>query len=122
MKLMAWNCHGLARPAAARALRNMVRDLDPMGIFLIEKQIDDVTATSILHYVGFSFVLAIPSTDRSGGLAFCWRLEPLFAVLFTSQNIMHFLVRPGSVIGDFLCFFVYGPALWRQKEEFWSVL
>lgn len=118
MKLMAWNCHGLPRSTTASALRNRVNDLDPMGIFLVETKIDELTVVSILCKVDLSLVIDIPPVGCSGGFSFLLATGSFCFLLFNSQNILHFLIKSGHDLGAFLCSFVYGPILWRQKVEF----
>lgn len=42
--------------------------------------------------------------------------------MLLSDSIFHFLMKPGGGRVDFLCSFVYGPPLWRNKEAFWETL
>jgi exonuclease III len=39
MKLLSWNCRGLARPAAVRTLRRLIKDHSPDILFISETKI-----------------------------------------------------------------------------------
>lgn len=43
-------------------------------------------------------------------------------MLLQSHNFIHLLVELGGNDPDFLCSFVYGPAVWREKVAFWHDL
>lgn len=122
MRLISWNCRGLGRSAAARALRFLVREVNPMGIFLIETKISDDRVQSVFRRLGFSFFVSFPPVRCKGGLAFCWRPGLVFDILMFSSSILHLLIQPGGGRVDFLCSFVYEPPLWRHKETFWKEL
>jgi exonuclease III len=54
MKILAWNCRGLARPVAVWTLRRLIRDQSPDILFLSETKISpppEVSAT--LNRLGF---------------------------------------------------------------------
>lgn len=70
MKLLAWNCWGLGRPSAARALQEIVKTMDPARIFLMETMIDEVCLSRVMRKSGFSFYIYVPPLGRRGGLVF----------------------------------------------------
>ncbi|KAB1212547.1 hypothetical protein CJ030_MR5G006241 [Morella rubra] len=119
MRLISWNCRGLGRPSAARALREIVKMVDPVGMFLMETKIDCVSVSRILNILGFSFFITVPPIGRRGGLVFCWRPELRFSVLWQSANLIHLEIYMSGEIPDFFCSLIYGPSVWREKEGFW---
>ncbi|KAB1213093.1 hypothetical protein CJ030_MR5G015919 [Morella rubra] len=122
MSLLMWNCRGLGRPSAARALREIIKETDPIGIFLMEIKVKDGVVYCVMKKIGFSFFLSIPPVGLRVGLLFCWRPELQFSVLWNSTNILHLQINLGSDYSDFLCSLIYGPPLWRDKEQFWNKL
>lgn len=55
MKLIPWNCLGLGQPLEARALRDIVKMVDLMGIFLMETKIDCSFVACVMKKIRFSF-------------------------------------------------------------------
>lgn len=47
-----------------------MREVDPMGIFLIETKVCDVLLHSILRRIGFLFFIFVLAVGLRGGLAF----------------------------------------------------
>lgn len=105
-----------------RALREMVKTIDPLGIFFMETKIDCCSVAHVMKKLGFSFFFTIPPIGKKGGVAFCWRPNFRFTVLWDSKNIVHLDVEPGGDVPRFFCSLVYGPSVWRDKEEFWCKL
>lgn len=62
----------------------MVRDIDPMGIFLVKTKVAEAIVASVIRSIGFSFFILVPSIRRSGGLAFCWCPDLNFDVILKS--------------------------------------
>ena len=53
MIFLAWNCRGLARAAAKRALRALIRDVGPDVVFLSETKIPIDRVRKFLMSLGF---------------------------------------------------------------------
>lgn len=122
MKIIPWNCRGLHRPAAGRALKALIREFDPVGIFLIETKCADEIVAKVMKYLGFTFFFSVSPLGSKGGLAFCWRPNLKFDVLLLSHHIFHLLVHPENEVPSFLCSLVYGPSLWKDKGNFWKAM
>lgn len=80
---------GLGRPSTSRALWDIVKTIDLVGIFLMETMIDFESVSHVLKLVGFSFFISVPSVGRRGSLLFCWRSEFRFSLLAQSRNFFH---------------------------------
>jgi exonuclease III len=57
MKILAWNCRGLARASTIRSFREKVRKHSPDFLFLSETKIPPHDACIILNRLGF-FLMA----------------------------------------------------------------
>lgn len=64
MRLISWNCRGLGQPSAARALREIVKTVDPVGMFLMETKTDCVFVSRILKKLVFLFFITVPLIGR----------------------------------------------------------
>lgn len=115
MRFISWNCRGLRRLATVRAL---IKEFDPIGIFLIETKCADEVVRQIMQSIGFSFFISAPPQGCKGGLVFCWRPNLQMEVLLCSPNIIHLLCHTGNDTPSFFCSLVYGPTRWGRKGIF----
>lgn len=70
-----------------------MREVDPMGIFIMETKIKDDRLSLIFRRLGFVHFISVPPVGCKGGIAF-----------------------------RVLCSLVHGPAYWKDKGEFWEDL
>lgn len=61
MRLLYWNCRGIARPSAIRSLRAQIRTHQPDMIFVAETLLSDVKTLGVVNSLGFSLFLHVPS-------------------------------------------------------------
>jgi exonuclease III len=73
MKILAWNCRGLARGLTIRALRASIRSLRPDLIFLSETKVPASRFMHSLVGLGFSDWLEVPHVGLQGGLFLDWK-------------------------------------------------
>lgn len=99
-----------------------MKTIDPSDIFLMETMIDSASVSRVLQKIEFSYFISMPPLGRRGGLIFCWRLNFCFKVLGQSQHFFHLEMVLGEDDPSFLCFLVYGPAVWKEKLGFWNDL
>jgi exonuclease III len=74
MKILSFNCRGLANPAKKSSLRRLIDQTSLEVILLQETLGDSVTVTKSLETLlpGWSFA-AVDARGRSGGLATGWK-------------------------------------------------
>ncbi|KAK9287748.1 hypothetical protein L1049_016188 [Liquidambar formosana] len=113
MNLLAWNCRGLARPAAIRSLLALVHDTQPDVVFLAETKITDATVKKMLYTLGFLFLVSVPPVNTAGGLCLAWRKRMEIEVTVSDAFFINALVfsSPPSIPWMFTC--VYGPPYWQ---------
>lgn len=118
MNILAWNCRGLARPAAIRTLRALVRDSQPDVVFLAETKLTDAQVKKMLYNLGFPFLVSIPPVNIAGGLCLAWRNGMEIEVIVSNTFLINALVfsSPSSVPWTFTG--VYGPPYWQGKSVF----
>ena len=73
MSCLFWNCRGLGNPATVQELTIMVKQKDPLVLFLSETKLDEKRLESLRCYWGFRGKLVVQSRGQSGGLALFWR-------------------------------------------------
>lgn len=70
MRLICWNCRGIACSHAIRNLRANIRTLKPDVVFLLETLLFDVKTLGIVNRLGFYMYVNIPPTGKWVGLLF----------------------------------------------------
>uniref|UniRef100_A0A2N9IFR8 Uncharacterized protein n=1 Tax=Fagus sylvatica TaxID=28930 RepID=A0A2N9IFR8_FAGSY len=73
MSCLFWNCRGLGNPATVQELTIMVRQKDPLALFISETKLDVHKLEILRCYWGFGGKLVVPSRGQSGGLVLFWR-------------------------------------------------
>ena len=73
MSLLAWNCRGLGLASAVRSLTNVVKECDPVLVFLSETKARNSRIKGIQRKLNLTQGITVPSDGRSGGLAMLWK-------------------------------------------------
>ena len=68
MKLLCWNCRGMRKSSAVRALLVIQARLNPDVLFLSEAHLCKAKAEALKRRLRFDEVLVAESDGRSGGL------------------------------------------------------
>jgi hypothetical protein len=120
MLILSWNCRGLARPAAIRSLRALIRINNPDCIFLMETKSSVASMQDITTSLGYTLAVFVPPVDSAGGLCFGWKpgvdIEP------TSQNhnLINLLVFSDPPNLPWMLSAIYGPPYKKKKKIFWE--
>jgi hypothetical protein len=75
MSCLFWNCRGLGNPQTVHELTIMVKQTDPLALFLSETKLDEKRLEILRCYWGFAGKFVVPSRGQSGGLALFWSRE-----------------------------------------------
>ncbi|XP_035545422.1 uncharacterized protein LOC118348263 [Juglans regia] len=122
MRLLAWNCRGIARSTAIRSLRAKIRIYNPDVIFLSETLLSSCENASIVNRLGFTFFVHSPPTKKWGGLLLLYRPGFDIELVNISANMISALVYSDPVHVPWLLNLVYCPAAVNQKQWFWDML
>lgn len=92
---VSWNCRGLGKPRAVRALKGFIRKENPQIIFLCETKLKVVEWEKMKCRIGFSNYEAVgcEGEGRRGGLALLWRKSINLSVKSSSKNHIDSWVR-----------------------------
>jgi exonuclease III len=121
MKILAWNCRGLTRPAAVRSLRMLIRDNSPDLLFLSKTKASPSQVSAILNSLGFFFLSQVLPIGSSGGLVLSWRPGiDLECFITNKHNISAWIFSDPSSPWIISC--LYGPPNKRDKPAFWDSL
>ncbi|KAL0408606.1 UNVERIFIED_CONTAM: putative ribonuclease H protein [Sesamum radiatum] len=120
MRILAWNCHGLARPAARRMLRELLQSHKPDILFLCEiktKHTDKLS--SLLQSFNLLYSAFVPAFNKAGGLCLAWTPSLNVNIILTNTWMINALIflnsdpRPWQFTG------VHCPAVPTLKPDFW---
>ncbi|GMJ06057.1 hypothetical protein HRI_004274900 [Hibiscus trionum] len=86
MKLLSWNVRGLGQSRTVNRLKNMLRDVNPAVVFLIETKLQSARMEGIRKLCGYNNGIDVASIGRSGGLSMAWRTNSQIRVLSYSER------------------------------------
>jgi exonuclease III len=92
MKILAWNCRGLARGPTIRALRALIRAHRPDLLFLSETKVSCSRFQPSLFGLGFSAWFEAPPSGLQGGLYMTWKTGVVVDPICINKNCISCLV------------------------------
>lgn len=85
MKIMSWNCRGLAKPSFVRVMKKLIKRHKPSIISLLEtKVLEDIVAESVSK-LGLSHSIIVDPWVYSSGLCLIWN-ENEFDIQATKKS------------------------------------
>ena len=122
MKVMAWNCRGLACAPTIRTLRALIRTNRPDVLFLSKTIVVSSCYWSSLFRMGFSYWLQVLPIGCRGGLFVTWKqgfsLEPI--CLDQNQIFCRMVSDPSPCSWLISC--IYAPHSPQDRNSFWPTL
>jgi exonuclease III len=85
MKILSWNCRGLAQSSTIRSLRAMIRKSVLDIIFLPETKSAHHVVSFILTPLGFTLVAQAPPSSSRGGILLAWKTDVKLTPVFISN-------------------------------------
>jgi exonuclease III len=122
MKVMAWNCRGLACAWTIRSLRALIRIHRLDVIFLSETKVISSRFWNSLLRLGFSSWLEVPPVGYKGGLFVTWKQGFVLETIQLDQNHISCLVVAHSPQSSWMISCVYAPHTLLSRNAFWSQL
>jgi exonuclease III len=122
MKILSWNCRGLAQPSTIRSLRAMIRKSNLDIIFLSETKIDPTTACSILHQLGFVLLVQAPPSSSRRGLLLAWKSDVKLTSFYVYNDIISVWCYSDSPVTKWMISFVYVSPYQKNNLDLWSNL
>jgi exonuclease III len=120
MKLLSWNCRGLARPAAVQTLRRLIRDLSPDILFISETKIYPPQVSATLNRLGFFLISQVAASGSSGGLALAWRPGVELQCFASDKNHISAWCFSDPPHSPWILSCVYGPPNKQDRRAFWD--
>ena len=120
MKIISWNCRGLARPQAERAVRALIRRHNPNCVFLMETKVSAEVMESFWRRLGFAQGVAVDAVGLAGGICLFWRTELRMVISKVTGSCISGSITEVSNDKVWSFFAIYGPPYVDKKEEFWK--
>ena len=127
MKVLAWNCQGLACAPTIHPLWSLNRLHKPVIIFLSKTKIQPAKICLVLKKIGFSSCVQIPSIGLNGGLFLAWKnevdLEPIkqdaqsdhmYGLLWFSPSALDVFFCVCSLSASFIACLL-GASIWNWQ-------
>ncbi|KAL3625104.1 hypothetical protein CASFOL_031772 [Castilleja foliolosa] len=119
MKMLVWNCQGLAQPKAVRALRFLIRETKADVVFISEvKSPLSPLISNSLKALNFTKSAFSPPIEKSGGLILAWKDNINLTILSTHSNFFHTSILDSN--NSWLFTPVYVPCNHIKKNLFWK--
>ena len=122
MKILAWNCKGLARGPTILALRASIRNHRLDILFLSETKVLSSRFQPSLFRLGFSTWLEVPPSGFQGGLYLAWKQGVDIEPVRFNRNCTACLVYYEPSHSPWLLSGIYAPHTSQRREIFWSIL
>jgi exonuclease III len=97
MKILAWNCQGLASARAVRVLLEIQKREKPDVFFLSKTHFGKTKAENLRRRLGCDHFIIDESDGRGGGLLMLWRKELNIQCLGVSKYFINVEIRGDEV-------------------------
>lgn len=101
MSTLSWNCQGMGLPCKMQFLIDVVRQEQPVFIFLCETIANKSKMEWVGYKLGYEGVFVVEAQGRSGGLALFWKEKDQAELIGFSQHHIDVTVH------------IDGMSLWR---------
>lgn len=124
MKILSWNCQGLAKPKAIRALRLLLSSSKPDILFLCEIKTPSFTSISnALSVFSLTNFVSVPPIGFAGGLCLAWNSNISLTVTLQKNFTINALISPDHSTTDvWQLSTIYCPSNPVGKPHFWELL
>jgi len=119
MKIMAWNCQGLASARAVHAFLEIQKRERPDVFFLSKTHLGKAKAEILKRKLGCDHFIIHESDGRSGGLLMLWRKDIVIQNQGVSQYFIDVVIRGNE---EWRLTGIYGEPSWDKKQLTWETL
>ncbi|XP_059431505.1 uncharacterized protein LOC132165008 [Corylus avellana] len=122
MKIISWNCRGLGNLRTVRELCRLVKQKQPIMVFLMETKLRKEKMESIRCKLEFASMFVVESVGKSGGMALLWGEDVNVTIQNFSQRHINGVVKisDDGVPWKFTGF--YGHPEVAKRSESWALL
>ncbi|CAH9087491.1 unnamed protein product, partial [Cuscuta epithymum] len=122
MSIVSWNCRGLGNLATVQGVVDIVKELRPSIIFLMETKISYSRAKETLRMQGFYNSEGMDNEGSSGGIIMGWNDDIEVVIKEKHQNYVDCQVRSreGELPWRLTGYYAYSDT--RRRREAWDML
>ncbi|XP_062155309.1 uncharacterized protein LOC133863383 [Alnus glutinosa] len=120
MKILAWNCCGLALAPTILVLRALIRYYRLDLLFLSETKVSSSLFWFLLHGLGFVDMLKVPPVGSRGGIFLTWKDGVDLELVKLDSHSICCLVFSEPLSTPWMFSFVYAPHLISEMFDFWT--
>lgn len=120
MKILSWNCRGLAAATTIRELKDLSKKHRPSILFLIETRARSSRVEHTRTKLGYHNSHVVEPAGLSGGLCLLWNKDVEIEVIEESQNFIHTIITPKEEVIGWQCTFVYGDPKPSRRKQLWD--
>jgi hypothetical protein len=120
MKILAWNCCGLALAPTILVLRAFIRSYRPDLLFLFETKVSSSLFWFLLHGLGFVDMLEVPPVSSRGEIFLTWKDGVDLELVKLDSHSICCLVFSEPFSTPWMFSFVYAPHLISEMSDFWT--
>ena len=121
MKLLSWNCQGLANPLIVKALKNWCWRDRPNVVFVMETMISKERLDIVRVSCGFDAGFCLSNTGNLGGFGIRWNGYDITLLSYSANHIIVEVSDPNGVDKWYMCG-IYGWADRPQKYKTWDLI
>ncbi|KAL7180774.1 hypothetical protein ACSBR1_039769 [Camellia fascicularis] len=107
MKILLWNCRGIANPHFCRLLRDLVNEYHPLLVIIMETRVEGTRGRSLASNMGFSSVHISEPVGFAGGIWLLWNDSNIQCDILTNSFAGNPCVDIGSLSPFSLLIFCY---------------
>ncbi|XP_042980093.1 uncharacterized protein LOC122310274 [Carya illinoinensis] len=122
MKILCWNCRGLGNPRTVQDLSLMVKEKQPILVFVCETKIRSCKIVGLQRRLGMEGSFAVDSEGRRGGIVQFWRDEKGAEIVNYSKWHVTVIVKGERQEKDWCFTGFYGHPESGKRRLSWDLL
>lgn len=121
MSSLSWNCRGLGCSRTVQELKDLVSNLKPSFVFLMELKVDRAYIEKVRIQLGFEGAFYVDRVGLSGGLSLFWKSKEMASLISFSRYHIDVIARVEGK-PEWRLTGYYGQPDRSRRHESWALL